>query len=833
MDDKFNNAMNEIDEALIEEAAHAGRAERSGLRLARNIGLSVCGAAAAAAALTFGISHHLASLPEKVDLLPAESTEANGNISDAIAEGVLQELPVERVDVEDVDRARLSAYAPYFIEGGNQCRSFDNDGNVISSGNTVVVMDCGGYWLQYDATDEEGVIDELLDVRGALERAENVLGASLTDVRMGSYDMGSYRYTVTARFNNGKCLHYSLSCDNNDEQWTMKLLSEKSDYLDGFSRGSAFFREEKSGVYDSVRFNDLSGAYICDSNGDIRVVKHTSEGYFGYLPFDNEFVYSIEDSDTGIRRKYCVKGNGDAYAATEDFLSVIGEVEHQDPQNVVLPEWCNLIGDASKTPTPEVGAVERYHLSYSPDYYGLALTFMTDRDGKVFLYDFSWLYPCTMEKVGGEENLYELTVNFYPDGREIPEDGYQAAEPMQVLINGDTWTLGDDYDLFIDEQGKTKKITLYKGTEFTPDGGGMITDGETDNSEQLPDDLADKAYQRVMPKISDAQAENAGQTVYPIEEIIFPAADRFAHITTYYGYDQWRAKYYHGVCFGGENMGGADIYAAQSGTVIVSDFDVEYYGNYVVIDHGNGYATLYAHCSDIIVNEGQAVSQGDVIGHVGATGFATGDCLHFEVRENGSAVDPMIYLVLPSVENNVDAVEQEINDIQAENQAMREAEQQELNERWAELIASVPDPNFLYPAGEDYGVVEHVYGHSPDSGYYGHSGIDIGVGFGEPVLAAADGEVILAQWYYGYGNCVMIQHDNGVVTIYGHCAELYVSKGDTVTRGQTVAVAGATGNATDPHLHFEVRINDEWVDPALFEYQILINGELSERTTFD
>lgn len=779
MDNKLNNAMNEIDEVLIEEAAHAGSAERGGLRLARNIGLSVCGVAAAAAALTFGISRHMASLPEKVDLLPAESIEASGNISEAIMESALKELAVERVEVEDVDCARLSAYEPYFVEAGNHWMSFDDDGNILGKDISIMIMDCGGYWLQYDTTGEDGVIDELLDVRGALAKAENVLGASLTELRMGSYNLGSYHYIVTARFDNGRCLHYSLKCDTNHAQWTMTMLSDEEDYLNGDVSDPVFFREEMSGVYDAVRFSDLGGAYVYDNDGEICLVEYGSEGSRGYLPF------------------------------AEDKLA----------------------SDNAKTGSlSEIGAVEMHHLSYSPDYYGLALTFLTDKDGKVFLYDFSWLYPCTVEEVDDPSYTHIIKVNFYPEGRDIPEDSYQIEVPMHFLVDGDTWTLDNDCDLFIDEQGKTKKITLYKGTEFSPWGGGMITDGEPDYSEQ-PDDLADKAYQRVMPKISDAQAENAGQTVYPIEEIIFPAADRFAHITTYYGYDQWTAQYYHGVCFGGENMGGADIYAAQSGTVIVSDIDEEYYGKYVVIDHGDGYATLYAHCSDINVSEGDSVSQGDVIGHVGMTGFATGDCLHFEIRENGEPVDPMLYLTLPTI----DAMEQEISEIEAANQEMQklhEAEQQDLNERWAELIAGIPDPDFIYPADGDYAIVEHVYGHSTHSGYYGHAGIDIGVDRGEPVLAAADGEVILAEWHDGYGNCVMIQHDNGVVTVYGHCSELYVSKGDAVTQGQTIAAAGATGQATEAHLHFEVRINDEWVDPALFEYR-LANGESTERITLD
>lgn len=79
----------------------------------------------------------------------------------------------------------------------------------------------------------------------------------------------------------------------------------------------------------------------------------------------------------------------------------------------------------------------------------------------------------------------------------------------------------------------------------------------------------------------------------------------------------------------------------------------------------------------------------------------------------------------------------------------------------------------------------------------------------------------------------MIRHADGVVTVYGHCDKIYVDNGDTVTRGQTIAGAGMTGQAADVHLHFEVRINDESVDPAMFQYQISVNGELSERASFD
>ncbi len=88
---------------------------------------------------------------------------------------------------------------------------------------------------------------------------------------------------------------------------------------------------------------------------------------------------------------------------------------------------------------------------------------------------------------------------------------------------------------------------------------------------------------------------------------------------------------------------GTPIHAAASGRVIVAGYSGGY-GNLIVIDHGNGSATAYAHQSSLAAAVGQQVSQGEVIGYVGSTGFSTGPHLHFEVRVGGSPVDPMGYL---------------------------------------------------------------------------------------------------------------------------------------------------------------------------------------------
>lgn len=94
-----------------------------------------------------------------------------------------------------------------------------------------------------------------------------------------------------------------------------------------------------------------------------------------------------------------------------------------------------------------------------------------------------------------------------------------------------------------------------------------------------------------------------------------------------------------------------------------------------------------------------------------------------------------------------------------------------------------------------------------------HEGIDIGVGTGTPVHAAAAGTVVYAGWMSGYGNIVVIDHGNGLSTAYAHNSSLVVGQGSTVGPGFVIALSGSTGHSTGPHIHFEVRVNGLPVDP--------------------
>lgn len=123
---------------------------------------------------------------------------------------------------------------------------------------------------------------------------------------------------------------------------------------------------------------------------------------------------------------------------------------------------------------------------------------------------------------------------------------------------------------------------------------------------------------------------------------------------------------------------------------------------------------------------------------------------------------------------------------------------------------------FIWPVN---GVITSPYGYRTHpifgSTIY-HSGMDIGVDYGTPVHAADSGVVVEAGWISGYGYAVIIDHGNGLSTLYGHNESLNVSEGQSVSQGQVIAYAGSTGNSTGPHVHFEVRSNGDPVDPSAY-----------------
>ena len=122
------------------------------------------------------------------------------------------------------------------------------------------------------------------------------------------------------------------------------------------------------------------------------------------------------------------------------------------------------------------------------------------------------------------------------------------------------------------------------------------------------------------------------------------------------------------------------------------------------------------------------------------------------------------------------------------------------------------------PLGRTY-TLTSSFGHriSPTKGTADfHTGQDFAAQEGTPVVSASGGEVAFVGWNGGYGNLVRVHHSGGVESWYAHLSEIDVQVGDRLQPGQRLGAVGSTGNSTGPHLHLEIRVNDQAVDPELW-----------------
>ena len=154
-------------------------------------------------------------------------------------------------------------------------------------------------------------------------------------------------------------------------------------------------------------------------------------------------------------------------------------------------------------------------------------------------------------------------------------------------------------------------------------------------------------YQEAVRIMNEEFQQNGGQMG---DEFVSGAFIRpvpgYNYISSRFGWRTLFGKpdYHTGIDITGSNIYGAQIVAAADGVVTFARYGTTGYGIRVYIDHGGGYITRYGHCSALLVTEGQYVVQGQPIALVGSTGMSTGPHLHFEIRQNGVAIDPAPYL---------------------------------------------------------------------------------------------------------------------------------------------------------------------------------------------
>lgn len=283
-----------------------------------------------------------------------------------------------------------------------------------------------------------------------------------------------------------------------------------------------------------------------------------------------------------------------------------------------------------------------------------------------------------------------------------------------------------------------------------------------------------------LPTLSDAA--NSPRFLCPVK---YKYISRFATENSHRGDDLCAAE-------------GTEIRAAADGVVLAAQEHYSY-GIFVELDHGTDadglrWATLYAHMQKCIVQPGQTVTAGQVIGYLGHTGNTTGNACHFEMQVNGVLTEPR-YFTAYTGSDAAELTQEKADEILAEA-VRRAASDQTTAVDGAAALSGVD--LFTLPVVPP----PQVSGYAPENG---HSGIDFAAEEGAEVYAVAGGIVTAADYDVEKGNYVVLDHGGGLETEYQHMKSLLVSAGQSVVQGQVLGYVGSTGNSTGPHLHFEAR----------------------------
>lgn len=821
MKEKLNNALNELDERLIQEAAEADRLESSAPKIMRRI-LIPAGAVAAAGLCVFGLSNLPRGGVDLVDSSPAGSIPAAvlPEQSDILPEVMELHAPSREYAEETI----FGSEFPYIIYAGSEQVAFTDIGQsiyvydraqekIIYSANVYDVLReyTGDRYKEFGAESWNGVSF------GALVRGEETL-YSVTYTR----DETNYRYIIDMK--DGVMRRYEQL-----DEGCAEFQPERSANFGGSIQDVVIVNDsEYVGIgIDAAGFN-LRNVEITDYTVKDGLIEATDTA----KPFDDRYFGSLEMADENLG-VYKLSAYADLRFDVSDCTFTLGSPYYTEDKTAGR---C-FIDDSELVLLCDSG--EEFRFTISGD---------------------------SVIAVTGEQEA-ELCRLIWQDG--VP--------PVDVLKLEFSYAYGEDIKALADSIMNEALSSEYdREKEFAEQQALM----EEINQTQL-----EKMETMITGKIKYYQEEN-GITVDSdkifdlINSMTYPLDSDLKKITTYNGYDEWRGGTHYGIDIGDVGIKGTWVTAPLPGTVVEANSDGwnKGFGNYVIIDHGSGLSTVYAHLDEVHYIAGQSVAQGSVIGTVGSTGWSTGPHLHFEIRVDGEVSSELMDLFTarfaPSVKvsfNESDGtgggfadlgtddlsrytsgtftVEgNQINCVFADGStysfttsdeyllkadairgtADNGSEQAEVILTRAEQevevnTKSIYDPgnaaqlieSLTCPVAEEYNVVTETPG-----SYYGHKGIDFQTAdiFGQDILAAQSGEVILAEWYYGYGNCIMIDHGSGVMTVYAHCDELNVTAGQTVRQGEVIGKVGQTGQTDGGRLHFEIRCDNEPDADAMNEF---------------
>ncbi len=188
-----------------------------------------------------------------------------------------------------------------------------------------------------------------------------------------------------------------------------------------------------------------------------------------------------------------------------------------------------------------------------------------------------------------------------------------------------------------------------------------------------------------------------------------------------------------------------------------------------------------------------------------------------QIKEENSEEELNLTIIEKFTQNQEELDTKDVEVVKAEIQTKVEEIIEEQEEQ--EIIDAMPEVNGIKLATAPItGTITSRYGSSSSIRSSAHTGLDIAATSGTDIKVVADGTVTFASYNGSYGNLVKVDHGNGVETWYAHTSKMYVTVGQEVKAGDVIAAVGSTGNSTGPHLHFEIRINGEHVNPQLYLY---------------
>ncbi|MGM0581926.1 MAG: peptidoglycan DD-metalloendopeptidase family protein [Bacteroidota bacterium] len=251
---------------------------------------------------------------------------------------------------------------------------------------------------------------------------------------------------------------------------------------------------------------------------------------------------------------------------------------------------------------------------------------------------------------------------------------------------------------------------------------------------------------------------------------------------------------------------GNPVLATADGIVEEVDSVFGGYGKLIRLEHNGIYQTAYAHLSEIKVKKGDQVKRGEIIGAAGTSGRSVEPHLHYQVKEIGEdELDPIDFI------KDFDFKKSSSSII--------------LNSNTPSILPLKEADKTMYHTG----IGKRVHPITKDTVF--HSGLDLKASVGDLVIATADGVVKEAGEMGRYGNNVIIDHAGHYSTSYTYLSEIMVSKGDVIKKGEVIAKAGMTGEATAPHLHYEVKnAEGKILDPIDFitNYDFEINSKIKK-----